>query len=131
MIDLSNTNRSKCRIRCYYTINIEQTHTIVHGNKLSGVFYARFVNSQQTAEERYGNGFLSTNTFITIETFDNLENLINLKSSGVACKIKIPSMNKEYIINDVQVRYDNDSLELSNIRTSKKRTVLNLNEIRR
>ena len=60
-----------------------------------------------------------------------LENLINLKSSGVACKIKIPSMNKEYIINDVQVQYDNDSLELSNIRTSKKRTVLNLNEIRR
>lgn len=131
MIDLSNTNRAKCRMRCYYTINTTQTNVIVHSNKISGIFYARFINTQQTTQERYGNGFMSSNTYVSIETFDDLDNLVNLKSGGIACIIKIPATQKEYVINDIQVQYENDSLELSNIKNAKKRTVLNLNEIRR
>lgn len=128
MLDILNTNRSKCRMLCYYMLNETQTNKVVHSSKLSGCFYARFVNFEQTVKSNYGSGFMSSNTYITIETYDNLDNLINLKSNGILCKIKIPSVNKEYIIDDIQIQYDNESIELGNIRYAKKRTILRLNE---
>ena len=51
-------------------------------------------------------------------------------NGGINYKITIPSFNKSYLINNTQVVYDNDNLELQNENNAKRTTILALSEIR-
>ena len=115
MIDLFNTNRSLYRIVCFYNIETLQDENVEHTAKLSGKFYARLLTPIQATSDVLGSSFYVNNKYLTIETCDNISEIVD---------------NKSYLINNTQVVYDNDNLELQNENNAKRTTILALSEIR-
>lgn len=130
MIDLFNTNRSLYRIVCFYNIETLQDENVEHTAKLSGKFYARLLTPIQSTSDVLGSSFYVNNKYLTIETCDNIKEIVDNFNGGINYKITIPSFNKSYLINNTQVVYDNDNLELQNENNAKRTTILALSEIR-
>ena len=130
MIDLFNTNRSLYRIVCFYNIETLQDENVKHTAKLSGKFYARLLTPIQATSDVLGSSFYVNNKYLTIETCDNISDIVDNFNGGINYKITIPSFNKSYLINNTQIVYDNDNLELQNENNAKRTTILALSEIR-
>ena len=130
MIDLFNTNRSLYRIVCFYNIDTIQDENVEHTAKQSGKFYARLLTPIQSTSDVLGSSFYVNNKYLTIETCDNISEIVDNFNGGINYKITIPSFNKSYLINNTQVVYDNDNLELQKENNAKRTTILALSEIR-
>ena len=130
MIDLFNTNRSLYRIVCFYNEETLQDENVKHTAKQSGKFYARLLTPIQSTSDVLGSSFYVNNKYLTIETCDNISDIVDNFNGGINYKITIPSFNKSYLINNTQVVYDNDNLELQKENNAKRTTILALSEIK-
>ena len=130
MIDLFNTNRSLYRIVCFYNQETLQDENVERTAKLSAKFYARLLTPIQAASDVLGSSFYVNNKYLTIETCDNISEIVDNFNGGINYKITIPSFNKSYIINNTQVVYDNDNLELQKENNAKRTTIIALSEIK-
>ena len=107
-----------------------QDENVKHTAKQSGKFYARLLTPVQATSDVLGSSFYVNNKYLTIETCDNIKEIVDNFNGGINYKITIPSFNKSYLINNTQVVYDNDNLELQNENNAKRTTILALSEIR-
>lgn len=130
MIDLFNTNRSAYRIACYFELVDDNNENIIRSSKTKGKFFARIITPIQASSNVVGSGFYVNNKFITIETCDNIREIVENFNGGITYKIIIPNLGKSYLITDTQVIYDDDNLEMQNEKNAKRNTIISLSEIR-
>ncbi|MDD3086250.1 MAG: hypothetical protein PHD80_04095 [Candidatus ainarchaeum sp.] len=101
-----NCAKTRENLRCKYhlieTNNVGETLSI--SAKTNGYFKAKREGNDTSDKNVLGGGFVFTTTKITISTTDDISELRESYSGGVACELHIENNNADYIIENMQFK---------------------------
>lgn len=101
-----NCVKTRENLRCeYHLIATDNTsESLSISAKVSGFFKAKREGSDTSDKNVLGGGFIFTTTKFTISTTDDIRELRESYSGGVACELNILNDNTTYIIENIQFK---------------------------
>ena len=125
-----NCVKTRENLHCEYhlieTNNVGETLEI--SAKTSGFFKAKRESSDASDKNILGSGFIFTTTKITISTTDDISELRESYSNGIACELHIENNNTDYIIENMQFKQYVKNTEYMNNPQGKTYILLRLKE---